>query len=189
MSHEPPVMPPTDVPPLRLNPEILKGAAPLPGLDNIEVVLVQPASTFWKRLAEGLTVRVLGDVFVHVLGDAFVAIIVFAVGLMFGAAADERTSSATSRPEIIISESPPTPPQSLPRSPGTARPLPDRLEAAPRSARRGKACPRMTVNAKHVSHLKGKHAWHLKGHDCRACTMSSGSRLPQATAFARVCAA
>lgn len=78
-------------------PEILKGAAPLPGLDKIEVIFVQPAaSTFLERVAEGLLT-------VHVLGDALVTIIAFAVGLMFGAAGANKVEVVPpTKPAVII---------------------------------------------------------------------------------------
>lgn len=58
---------------IRINPEVMRGVSPLPGLDEIEVVVVQPART-WARLTEELTV--------HVVGSGIVAAIAFAVGLM-----------------------------------------------------------------------------------------------------------
>lgn len=57
----------------RINPEALKGVAPLPGLDDIEFSVDQRPST-WERWKEGLLI--------HVVGSGIVAVLAFGAGLM-----------------------------------------------------------------------------------------------------------
>jgi hypothetical protein len=55
---------------LQINPEVLRGVPPLPGLE----IVIQPAST-WSRWAEGLMI--------HLVGTGIVAAFAFIAGLMF----------------------------------------------------------------------------------------------------------
>jgi hypothetical protein len=61
---------------LRLNPEAMRGVPPLPGLDDVETVLVVQPAHAWARWTEGLAI--------HVIGSGFVAAVAFCVGLLLG---------------------------------------------------------------------------------------------------------
>lgn len=58
-----------------LNPEVIRGAPPLPDLDHVEVVIVQSAS-HWARWSEGILI--------HVAGSGLMMILAFIAGLMLG---------------------------------------------------------------------------------------------------------
>jgi hypothetical protein len=69
-----------DETPLQLNPEVLTGINPLPGLEDIEVILIQPADVS-ARWTEGLMI--------HVVGSGIVAVLAFVAGLMFAGASNQ----------------------------------------------------------------------------------------------------
>lgn len=60
---------------LQINPEVLQGVPPLPGLEDLEVVLVQSAPSSWARWTEGILI--------HVVGTGLVAVLSFVGGMMF----------------------------------------------------------------------------------------------------------
>ncbi|ABD86175.1 hypothetical protein [Rhodopseudomonas palustris] len=75
-----------DIP--QINPAVLIGVPPLPGLDAIEVVLIQPAP-IWARWSEGLMI--------HVVGSGIVAVFAFVMGLMF-AGTTNKAEGASAQP-------------------------------------------------------------------------------------------
>jgi hypothetical protein len=69
---------------LQLNPEVMRGVPPLPDLNQVEVVLVRPASRLGKRWAEGIGI--------HVVGSGIVAVVAFVAGLMLAGASNKAES-------------------------------------------------------------------------------------------------
>ena len=84
-----------------LNPEVLQGAAPLPGLDEVEVVLVQPGS-FLARWTEGLMIHVIGTGIVATI-SSLITVLVLVVGLKFGGASIEIGTATAQQPSCTYS--------------------------------------------------------------------------------------
>jgi hypothetical protein len=55
---------------LRINPEVLRNIAPLPGLDGIEVVIIQPAPVFWRVIDSLIRVRLRDGIALGMAGFA-----------------------------------------------------------------------------------------------------------------------
>jgi hypothetical protein len=70
---------------IRINPEVLRGVSPLPDLDSIEVILIQPTPG-WARWSEGLLI--------HVVGSGVVAGLAFFAGLLFADATNKAEGAA-----------------------------------------------------------------------------------------------
>ena len=85
---------------LRINPEVLRGVPPLPDLDDIEVVLIQPSSC-WTRWREGLMI--------HVVGSGIVAVLAFIAGLMFAGTTNTAEGAPKLPPPSCITTTVPEP--------------------------------------------------------------------------------